>query len=133
MKSSVLVVAATALLLTGCACNLPEARKMDPHNPGVFVVDGRYIVVDQEPIYFAREMQNVRITWQLPADSKYRFSRDGISFKDAGDEIADCHLEQNGLRFSCLNKHSKPGKYKYTIKVDGSPVVPALDPTVVND
>lgn len=133
MKRYVLLAAATTLLLSGCAWNLPESRKVNPHYPGVFVVDDKYIVVDQEPIVFARGMQNVRITWQLPPDSRYRFPRDGISFRDAGDEIADCHPEQSGVRFSCLNKHSRPGKYKYTIKLDGSPAVQPLDPTVVND
>lgn len=133
MKKSVLVAAVSALVLTGCACNPLDVRKIDPHNPGVFVVNDKYIVVNQEPLYFPKGTQDVRITWQLPSDSKYTFPRDGIVIKDAGDEFADCHPEPNGLRFSCLNKHSKPGTYKYTIKVEGSPAVPPLDPIILND
>jgi hypothetical protein len=133
MKKSVLVAAASALVLTACACNTLNVRKIDPQNPGVFVVDSSYIVVDQEPLYFPKGKQNVTITWQLPSDSRYTFPKDGIVIKDAGDEFPDCHPEQNRLRFACMNKHSKPGKYKYTIKVEGSPAVAPLDPTVLND
>lgn len=107
-------------------------KTMDPSNPQVSVVDGK-IVVDQETIRFGKDKRNVKITWQLPPDSKYTFPKDGIVINDAGDEFPDCHQEQNGLRFACMNKHSKPGKYKYTIKVEGSPAVPPLDPVVVND
>jgi len=139
MKKNVLVAIATTLVLAACACDHPmHAQKMgspaiDPETPGVFVLDDKIIVVNQEPIFFAKGKQNVRITWYLPADSKYRFPKDGIVIKDPGDQIIDCHQEQNGLRFSCLNKHSQPGKYKYTIKVEGSPPVTPSDPIILND
>ena len=133
MKKSVLVAAMSAIVLTACASNVLDARTIDPENPGVFVVDDKYIVVDQEPIYFPKAKKNVKITWQLPSDSKYRFPKDGIVIKDAGDEFPDCHPEQNGLRFACMNKHYKPGTYKYTIKVEGPSTVPPLDPIVLND
>jgi hypothetical protein len=133
MKKSVLVTTASALMLTACACNPPDVRNTNPHYPSVSVVDGKYIVVDPDPLYFPKEAQNVKITWQLPTDSKYTFPRDGIVIKDAGDEFPDCHPEQNGLRFACMNKHTKPGRYKYTIKVEGLPAVPPLDPIVAND
>ena len=133
MKISILVAAMSATVLTACASNVLDARTIDPENPGVFVVDNKYIVVDQEPIYFSKGKRDLRITWQLPPDSKYRFPKDGIVIKDPGDEFPDCHPEQNGLRFSCMNKHYKSGTYKYTIKVEGPSAVPPLDPIVIND
>ena len=133
MKKSVLVATVSALVLTACACNPLDVRNTNPHYPNVSVVDGKYIVVVPDPLYFPKADQNFKITWQLPADSKYTFPRDGIVINDAGDEFPDCHQEQNGLRFACMNKHAKPGTYKYTIKVEGSPAVRPLDPVIMND
>lgn len=145
MRISVVVAALLAFVLSACGSNVQDVKsaqkgkivqevtKMDPSNPQVSVVDGK-IVIDQETIRFAKDKQNVKITWHLPKDSKYTFSKDGIAIKDAGDEFPDCQVEPNekGLKFSCKNKHSKPGKYKYTINVEGSPTVPPLDPIVEN-
>ena len=133
MKKMILVLVATGLLVTACASHRSHVEKTNPLRTGVSVVDGKRIVVGQEPIYFSKGTQNVRFAWQLPPDSQYTFPRDGVVVKDAGDEIVDCHPEQNGLGFSCLNKHTKPGKYKYTIKLDGLPAVPPLDPIIDND
>lgn len=133
MKKMILVAAATGLLLTACASHHPHVEKTNPLRTGVSVVDGKYIVVDQEPIYFSKGTQNVRFAWQLARDSGYTFPKDGVVIKDAGDEIVECHPEQGGLSFSCLNKHTKPGKYKYTVKLEGSPAVAPLDPVLVND
>lgn len=133
MKKSVLVAAASALLLAACGSNVQEVKKMDPSNPQVSVVGGK-IVVDQDTIRFEKEKQDIKITWHLPKDSKYIFPSDGIVIKDPGDEFPDCKVEPNekGLKFSCMNKHKKSGTYKYTIKVDGSPAVPPLDPIIAN-
>jgi hypothetical protein len=132
MNKSVLAAIVSAFALSACGPSAQDAKKLNPDNPQVSVVGGK-IAIDQETIRFAKDKQNVKITWQLPADSKYTFPKDGIAIKDGGDEFPDCHPEQNGLRFACMNKHSKPGKYKYTITVDGSPAVPPLDPIIDND
>lgn len=146
MKKSVLVAALTAFVLSACGPSaqdlksaqpvksVPEVKKSDPSKPQVSVKDGK-IVVDPDPLQFAKDQQNVKITWELPKDSKYIFPNDGITIKDPGDEILDCQVEPNekGLKYSCKNKHSKPGKYKYTVKVDGSPAVPPLDPIIENN
>lgn len=132
-----IVVFALAVALAGCAGHHPGdksigARALDSRNPGVQVVDEKFIVVDQEPLYFGRGAKDVVITWQLPADSKYRFPKDGISIRNAGEEFVRCHPEQNGLRFACVNRNTKPGTYKYSIAVEGTPAVQPLDPTIVN-
>ncbi len=133
MKKTILLAVSTGLMLAACASPYPHAGRANPLHTGVSVVDGKRIIVDQEPIFFSRSTQNVRFAWQLSADSRYTFPGDGVVVKDAGDEIVDCHPEQGGLRFSCLNKHAKPGKYKYTIKLEGVPAVPPLDPIIDND
>ena len=132
MKKSIFVVAATGLILSACASHQTHAIKVDPANPRVSIVDGKRIAVDQETITFAKGVQNFRINWQLPADSKYVFPKDGIVVKDAREEIVDCRPEKDGRSFSCLNKNTRPGKYKYNIKVEGTPAIPELDPVIVN-
>jgi hypothetical protein len=132
MKKSLLVAAASVLALVACSSNGEGGKNADPSNPVVSVAGGK-ITVAPEPLQFAKDKHNVKITWQLPAGTPYTFPKDGIVIGDGGDEFPDCHPEQNGQRFACMNKHNKPGKYKYTIKVDGSPAVPPLDPIVINE
>ena len=135
MKKILFVASASVLLLTACASQHQEMRVGIAHwdRTGVEVVDGKHIVVDQEPIYFPKAQQNVRFRWQLAAGSNYSFPSDGVTFKVATDEIVECHPEQGGRAFSCLNRHTKPGTYNYTIKLQGTPAVPPLDPIIVND
>ena len=133
MKKSILVIAATGLILSACASHHTHAIKVDPANPRVSIVDGKRIAVDQETITFAKGVQNFRINWQLSADSKYVFPKDGIVVNEAREEIVDCRPAEDGRSFSCFNRHTRPGKYKYNIKVQGTPVVPVLDPVIVND
>ena len=133
MKKSIFIVAAAGIMLTACASHHAYGPKADPQNPLVSIVDGKQIVVNQDPLVYAKEVQNVRITWRLPADSKYTFPKDGIVVNEAREEIVDCRPAEDGRSFSCLNRHTRPGKYKYNIKVQGTPVVPVLDPVIVND
>jgi len=134
MKKTVLVAAVFALALAGCA-HYPGhhrgERAPDPHNPRV-IVTGTYIVVDQEPIVIPKEDREP-IVWQLPKDSRYTFPENGIVIDKAGDEFS-CSVEQDKHRFVCRNRHTKPGKYHYTIRVmDGERQLNTLDPIVMND
>jgi hypothetical protein len=105
----------------------------DPKNPRLAVVDKKQIVVNQEPIFFSKRQKSVRVTWHVPINTKYRFGKDGITFdKSAADEIVDCRPEKGGRVFSCLNKNTKPGSYKYTIALEGEPKIKPLDPALVN-
>lgn len=104
----------------------------NPLAPRVNVVGGQ-IVVDQEPMVFTRDKVNVHIVWQLPSDGDYSFPEDGIVFdKSAVGEIVECRRAENGLKFQCLNKHAKPGRYKYTINVNKGKTRLTQDPHVVN-
>jgi hypothetical protein len=130
MRKSIVLVAVSMLVLAACAGNV-FVTKPDPHNPSVSVVSG-YIVVDQEPIVVPKGERDFSIVWQLAKDSPYSFPDDGIVVARGEDEFR-CRREANNQRFTCLFRNSKPGKYKYTIKVlDGTRLLEPLDPTIVN-
>jgi hypothetical protein len=130
MKRSAVLVVVSMLVLAACAGN-PFVRKPDPHNPSVSVVSG-YIVVDQEPIVVPKGQYDFSIVWQLAKDSTYSFPDDGIVVARGEDEFK-CKPEADKQRFTCVFRNSKPGKYKYTIKVlDGTKLLEPLDPTIVN-
>ena len=86
--------------------------------------------VDNETVQVSRG-NSPNITWQMVSPG-YTFPSNGIVIQNAGTEFVDCHVEANGRRFACHNKHTKPGRYKYTVNVTGSPAVPPLDPFVDN-
>lgn len=153
MKKSNFLFAACALLLAGCA---HFAQPPDPVRPQVSVVNGRLIVVNAEPLTFTRRGE-VTITWHLPSGSNYTFDeragivvdgrlvnetrvpRDGLLVQTyvldpKQDEIVNCRRSREGSEFSCLNRNTKPGRYKYTIRVrDGSKLLEPLDPWMVNE
>ena len=86
--------------------------------------------VDSETLEVPRG-NSPNITWELVSPG-YTFPSNGIVIQDAGGEFVDCHVEANGRKFACHNRHTKPGKYKYTINITGSPAVPPLDPWIDN-
>ncbi len=150
MKKWHLISVACALLLAGCA---HFTKPPDPVRPQVFVVDGRLLVVNAEPLVFTRRGE-VTITWHLPKG--YTFderqgiviegrlvreskSQDGLVqqtyvLDPKQDEIIRCSRSKDGSEFSCLNRNRTPGRYKYTIRaLDGTKALTSLDPWVMND
>jgi hypothetical protein len=71
------------------------------------------------------------IIWQLQSPG-YTFPSNGIVIANAGTEFDNCQIEANGRRFKCHDKHTRAGRYKYTVNITGSPAVPPLDPFVDN-
>lgn len=124
-----------ALLLAGPA----QAQAPDPANPRVLVTNGQ-ISVDQDTIRFSKKKGKVKITWRLPAQGNYAFPTDGIvierQVKGGRDPKLEftCARAQNPRLFSCENRNTVPGTYKYTVKVDenGQPL-PPLDPIIINE
>lgn len=145
MKFRSIVAALATVLLASCGhmrhhppCDCSKiAAEVDHTRPKVNVVDGK-ITIDQEVIVFGAGLRGVPVTviWQLPKGSDYRFGKDGIVFKDPGDEIVRCQPIDDGAAFSCLNQHTRAGDFKYNISVqpinDKTPAVPTLDPRLVN-
>ena len=108
----------------------------NPSTPVVLVSNGQ-ITVDQETLRFTKDMVNVRITWRLQSKDggKLTFPPNGVVFERAArGEIVECQRNKDNTEFSCINRHTRPGVYRYGINVDedGRPLKP-LDPTVMND
>ena len=47
-------------------------------------------------------------------------------------EIVDCKRGKDGLEYSCFNKHSRPGFFKYTITLTDGVNEYVLDPEIAN-
>jgi hypothetical protein len=157
LKTYIGLAVLLASLLGGCATIRDYERASA--TPQVTVAGGR-ISVSPDPLLFGKEQQNVLIVWQLPKGTNLRFPEGGIVIEgeitskvlggstDRGaqnnaapsivinrdqTEIVDCKARNEGLEFTCLNRHTRPGLYKYSIRVleDGKPLEP-LDPSVMN-
>jgi len=133
MKKSPLLATMLVLVLAGCSHQMRyRDGSSDPLNPRVFVVAGRGIAVNQEPIYIAPDAKNVTIVWQLPADSKYTCPDDGIVVRDGKEEFKCGFERENKQRYACLFANTKPGRFKYTIRVlDNGTELRPLDPSIV--
>ena len=153
MNKRPIVYIACALALSGCSIFHKDSSPPNPVQPQVFVVDGRLIVVNAEPLVFTRRGA-VTITWHLPRGSNYAFAEQGIVIEgllvgqtkvprvglihqtyvlDPKQDEIKCSPGKDGSEFSCVNRNSKPGRYKYTIRVRGGTKVEPLDPWLVND
>jgi hypothetical protein len=138
MRTRTFIAALSTLLLAACAHHFHGhggryGAGPDPARPQVFVVSGQHVVVSPEPLVFPSGGSEVTIVWQLPRGGSFRFPENGIVIDGAQEEIVRCAPRAEGLEFSCLNRHTRPGKYKYTIRVlDGSKPLAPLDPYIVN-
>lgn len=107
--------------------------------PVVRVVNGRP-TVDPDPLQFRPDQRNVLIVWRLEDSPGFKFTADGIRIDGeqtaAGlrpqAEIVDGRLTANGQQFIWLNKNSRPGTYKYTIRLEGPGGVVEKDPSIIN-
>jgi len=151
-KLTVSILALSALLLAGCGHHRHghpgKGLGMNPTQPQVSIVDGK-IKLDQEILLFLRR-EKVTVTWSLPASGPYRFAENGIVIEGQiidkvlreketsvvldtrQKEIVDCRRAQDGLQFTCVNNHTAPGVFKYTIRVTNGQQVIERDPPVVN-
>ncbi len=153
------VAVSAALAASGCAV-LDPTRAARPDRPKVSVDNGQ-IVVSPDALVFLRSQGATRITWSLPRDSALTFPSDGIVIEGelsalgsgrtvevrdpkqrtsptstaidrSQNEIVDCKPSPDAKEFSCLNRNSRSGVYKYTIRVlDGGRTL-ERDPAIVN-
>jgi hypothetical protein len=145
-KKITLTIAAVAVLALPACHQMPERCDSfgpngapDPTRPKISFAegfDGPALVINQDPLVFSPKQVNVTITWQLPKEAGYTFvEQRGIHFEEkASRDIVKCERSENGLEFTCLNRHTILGAtYKYDINVvgrDGRRVT--LDPSVRN-
>lgn len=154
-----IVVLSAALAATGCA-SFDPARGGRPDRPKVTVENGQ-IQVNPDVLVFYRSQGAMRVTWALPRESTLRFPQDGIVIEGeltglAGaktvevrdprqrntptstpinrsqNEIVDCKPSPDFKEFSCLNRNTRSGVYKYTIRVNDGGKTLELDPAFVN-
>lgn len=153
------VALSAALAASGCAV-LDPTRSAPPDRPKVTVDNGQ-IQVSPEALIFLRRQGATRITWSLPRDSALTFPADGIVIEGeltalgsgrtievrdpkqrtsptstaidrSQNEIVECKRSPDAKEFSCLNRNSRSGVYKYTIRVvDGGRTL-ERDPAIVN-
>jgi hypothetical protein len=141
MKRVLLATALCAFALSGCDTLRRWMGMPSNDKPTVTIVNG-LPSVDPEPLEFPRHRRNVTIVWHLD-DATARFVSDGIRIDGEvvpgrppdprQTEVVDCRVVGNGSKFQCKNKNSRPGTYKYTIRVrlaDGRVV--EKDPSIVN-
>ena len=149
-KTLALIAALLAAALAGCAEYpfMPE-KGPDPQRPRVST-DGRTIAVDQELLLFRQGREPVQVSWSLPADGPWRFVPErGIVIEGRlteeltrgerpavllakQDEIVNCAADERRITYTCTNKRSRFGIYKYTIRItDGNRII-ERDPLISN-
>lgn len=150
--------AVCVFFLTGCAYLQQDARPgLDgfnpsvvrqpvPRLPNVFVVDNRFLVVDQEPIRISRrdvgQDGRVTISWALAAGSPHTFTDKGITLAPGPNRERDTPVDLKcGVRgaprkiFECSYRPN-PGRsvFKYTINAENRQnpreVLEPLDPFI---
>jgi hypothetical protein len=149
MKLSLFAVVAGAVLLGACQHPRLYPKSVDPARPQVRVENGRIQLVP-DVMVFRTDQRNVVVTWQLPAGARLRFADNGIviegevteqlikgqppsvALNPRQNEIVDCKRSADGLSFSCLNRHTRTGVYKYTIRVLQDGRIVERDPFVMN-
>lgn len=107
--------------------------------PVVRVINGQP-TVDPDPLRFRADQRNVLIVWRLEDSPGFKFTADGIRIDGEETatglrpqaEIVDGRLTANGEQFVWLNKNSRAGKYKYTIRLQGPGGIVEKDPSIFN-
>jgi hypothetical protein len=164
MRRLALIGVLAASLLGACASHHHgPGHGPSAASPLVFITfkDGLKpaVAVTPDPLYFRKDQVNVRIVWRLPEGLGLTFPDNGIVIEGEvtskppnndkaqrgaaaaslfvakeQNEIVDCRPGEGGLEFSCLYRHTRPGVFKYTVRVllDGKPLDP-LDPTAMGD
>lgn len=124
------------------ACSLFSTRAT-PDKPLVTITGGK-IAVEPEPLVFKLGGGPIDIVWRT--DGKTLFSaengiviegevavKDGPIINPRQDEIVNCRASQDRATFTCTNKRSRKGLFKYTVRLvqDGKPL-PPHDPGIMN-
>lgn len=136
-----LTVAIALSTLIG-ACSLFSSRAT-PDKPLVTISNGK-IAVEPEPLVFKVGGGAVDIVWRT--DGKTLFAaengividgevavKDGPIINPRQDEIVNCRASQDRTTYTCTNKRSRKGLFKYTVRLvqDGKPL-PPHDPGIMN-
>jgi hypothetical protein len=74
------------------------------------------------------------IQWRItnPPPDGWRFHAKGVDISSPGDEFDD-HGGGGSLVYTWHNKHNRPGRYKYVVRVQKGGATVELDPIIVNE
>jgi hypothetical protein len=152
MSKKSLVVLLGAIVLGGCSTYESVVRiiKLEERSNPQVIVSGSTIRVP-EILYFFPGETNVKITWRLPEGQGLSFPENGIEIDglvtdkvvrntaagvavvlDPTQTEVQCEKQSGGTTFTCLNRNSRPGVYKYTIRVRSGDALLQRDPPMVN-
>jgi len=158
MKRTTLVALVSCLLLLGCAVCPPRipGSFQERSNPKVTIENG-LLTVRPDPLYFGPGEKGT-ITWHLETPG-FRFASKGIEIgqplvgppqktvtgnttrevkrpeaqtRDVQDIRCASEPTGSGVTFTCENAHTRPGVYKYTIRVTNGSTEIELDPFIMN-
>ena len=129
MKTKLVLLAVLLPLLSSCM-HLVDRRVRGDAPVRVLVTRDGQVAVARDPIYVNAP---TTLEWRLPRWGGLTFARNGIVVHEAREGEFTCAPAEDGKVFTCQDRYSVPGRYKYTVNVleDGKPLAP-LDPFIVN-
>ena len=100
----------------------------------VITVGGKPKIADI-PDHEVRD-QGAAIFWKIGTPG-YTFPVNGIAFDKPSNPPStptefNCNVQGNDT-FKCIDKKNNLGTFGYTVKLQGSPAVPPLDPYIINN
>ena len=93
---------------------------------------GNSVTADPDPVIIPAGVRGP-IQWTIanPAAEGWKFQRNGIDIANAGTEFD--HPSGHGQRvFTWNNNHTRPGQFKYTIRVANDTGTAENDPSIMN-
>jgi hypothetical protein len=150
MKRLLLATALVVLGIAGCKTQVkgPATPPPPPSSatPVVNITKGDPTSVSPDPLTFSKGQGEVTIVWSIGAADYVFAARNGI-FIDGEivggpggklvkeqNEIVKCTPNSDRTKYSCLNRNTRKGYFKYTVNLEtanGKPTKP-LDPTIAN-
>ena len=91
------------------------------------------LIIDPDPVRIAAGVRGP-IQWRItnPASEQWNFRRNGIEITNPGREFDN--PSGGGTRvFTWNNHHTKPGTFKYAVRVEKDGVEVSVDPTIMNN
>ena len=89
-------------------------------------------VVPEELSIPAGDRQPIQWKIQNPAQEGWKFRNKGIDIENPGTEFDHPTVGGNRI-FTWSNNHTKPGRYKYWVRVESGGVNVDHDPTILNN
>lgn len=151
MKSSLVVMTGALLLLAACGHKIEYVVKSQ--NP-VVRIDGPSAKIEPQVLFFdtrAAGGKPITITWRLDPGQGFRFAERGVEIEGEitdqiirgqppsvvlnprQDVIGNCKVgDERRLTYTCVNTLSRPGTFKYTLRLTDGKREIVHDPVIAN-